>query len=76
MKTKRESIIVKVLIVVTTVLSILYILQGYRNALFLPRGSNDLRLRFQEQQYILKRTNPNLVYEVLRGYSGSEARRG
>lgn len=67
-----KNLAIKLLIVATAVLSVVYVMQGYRNALFLPRGSNDLRLRFQEQQYILKRMNPNLVYEVLRGYSGSK----
>ncbi|WP_406700198.1 glycosyltransferase 87 family protein [Singulisphaera sp. Ch08] len=66
-----KSSTIKYLTIVTLILSISYIIHGYRNALWLPRGSNDLRLRYKEQQYILKRTNPNLVYEVLRGYTGA-----
>lgn len=64
--------VIKFIIPITMVLSVLYVAQGYRNALYLLRGSNDLRLRYQEQQYILKRVNPNQVYEILRGYSGSK----
>src|SRR6266403_66298 len=72
MKNTYKPTIIPIIIAVTVVLANFYLVRGYQNALGLPRGSNDLRLRYQEQQYILKRVNPNLIYEVLRGYSGSK----
>jgi hypothetical protein len=72
MKNTDKPAIIPIIIAATVLLASLYLVRGYQNALGLPRGSNDLRLRYQEQRYILKRVNPNLVYEVLRGYSGSK----
>ena len=73
MQHKYEGLIRYGLIPLTVLLAILYLSNGYRNALLLPGESYDLRLRYQEQQYIIKRENPNYVYEVLRGYPGANA---
>src|SRR5207248_937200 len=48
MQHKYEGLIRYGLIPLTLLLATLYLSRGYRNALLLPEGSYDLRLRYQE----------------------------
>jgi hypothetical protein len=73
MTPKTEKLIRYGLIPLAIVLAALYLGRGYHNALFLPEGSNDLRLRYCEEKYVLKGVNPNAVYEVLRKYPQATA---
>jgi hypothetical protein len=67
-----ENLIRYGLIPLTILLATLYLCNGYRTALLLPGGSNDLVFRYQEEWHILQGVNPNNILEWKRGYPGAK----